>query len=215
MISMKNSKIIASWDKIEPSDSANERMLSAIMEQNRSVHDRKDKVYSMPKNNSSSFRRIPRVAVIALVLCICLTGASALAASGVLQGFFKDIFGWNGAVVGTAYEDASDEMEISAEYDDSMLTVTVKMANTDVAPYREIETLRIKSYSVVDDSGKTIIDNQNSDAVAITDGSAVIKVPISLPSAGNYKLIISEFEGGKKADQPLSVTGNWQSEFVA
>ncbi len=126
-----------------------------------------------------------------MVLCICLTGASALAASGVLQGFFKDIFGWNRAVVGTEYEDASDEMEISAEYDDSMLTVTVKMANTDVAPYREIETLRIKSCSVVDDSGKTIIDNQNSDAVTITDGSAVIPVPISLPSAGNYKLIIS------------------------
>lgn len=38
---MKNDKIISSWNKIEPSDSADERMLSAILEQNRSVRERK------------------------------------------------------------------------------------------------------------------------------------------------------------------------------
>lgn len=56
MISMKNNKIITSWDKIEPSDSANDRMLSAILEKNRSVHDRKDKVnyMSQRKNFKSS-----------------------------------------------------------------------------------------------------------------------------------------------------------------
>ena len=49
---MKNNKIITSWDKIEPSDSANDRMLSAILEKNRSVHDRKDKVNYMSQRKN-------------------------------------------------------------------------------------------------------------------------------------------------------------------
>lgn len=44
---MKNDKIIASWNKIEPGDFANDRMLSAIMERNRSAHGKKDEVKSM------------------------------------------------------------------------------------------------------------------------------------------------------------------------
>ncbi|MBQ9278182.1 MAG: hypothetical protein IJ224_06065 [Lachnospiraceae bacterium] len=40
---MKNDKIIISWNKIKPSDSANERMLSAILERNRSMYHRNKK----------------------------------------------------------------------------------------------------------------------------------------------------------------------------
>lgn len=72
MISMKNNKIITSWDKIEPSDSANERMLSAILEQNRSVHNRKDKVNYMSKARKSRKMLIPVAAC--LVAFIAVTG---------------------------------------------------------------------------------------------------------------------------------------------
>jgi len=41
MISVKSDKIISSWNKIAPSDSADERMLSAILDQNRSARERK------------------------------------------------------------------------------------------------------------------------------------------------------------------------------
>ena len=41
MISMKNEKIIASWQKVKPSDSASERMLAAIIEKNRSANSNK------------------------------------------------------------------------------------------------------------------------------------------------------------------------------
>jgi len=46
---MRNDKIIASWNKIEPSNFTNERMLSAILERNRSVHDGRNKVNYMSK----------------------------------------------------------------------------------------------------------------------------------------------------------------------
>lgn len=53
MISMKNDRIIASWGKIEPSDSANERMLTAILERNRSIRNEKDKVNYMSKTKKT------------------------------------------------------------------------------------------------------------------------------------------------------------------
>ena len=72
MISMKNNKIITSWDKIEPSDSANDRMLSAILERNRSVHDRKDKVNYMSQRKNFKKFLIPVAAC--LVAIVAVTG---------------------------------------------------------------------------------------------------------------------------------------------
>ena len=45
---MKNETIIASWDKILPDETADERMRSKIMEYQRS-HQRKDLVITMTK----------------------------------------------------------------------------------------------------------------------------------------------------------------------
>ena len=69
---MKNNKIITSWDKIEPSDSANDRMLSAILEKNRSVHDRKDKVNYMSQRKNFKKFLIPVAAC--LVAIVAVTG---------------------------------------------------------------------------------------------------------------------------------------------
>jgi len=156
---------------------------------------------------------IPRVAAAAIALCFCLTGITALAATGVLQGFFKDIFGWNGAVVGTVYENATDELNVSTAYENRNLLVTVKAVEPGVAPYSEIETIRLKSFKIVDASGNMVAENQSSDAVDILDGEAKIVISLSSVSEGEYKLIISEFEGGKKADQPLPISGEWECGF--
>ena len=69
---MKNNKIITSWDKIEPSDSANDRTLSAILEKNRSVHDRKDKVNYMSQRKNFNKILIPVAAC--LVAIVAVTG---------------------------------------------------------------------------------------------------------------------------------------------
>ena len=70
MILMKNNRIIASWNKIEPDDSANERMLSAILEQNRSVRGRKDKVISMLRNAKTKKRMIPVTACLVVLAAV-------------------------------------------------------------------------------------------------------------------------------------------------
>ena len=83
MISMKNNKIITSWDKIEPSDSANDRMLSAILEKNRSVHDRKDKVNYMSQRKNFKKFLIPV--------------AACLVAIGAVTGIVGSNMGWFGS----------------------------------------------------------------------------------------------------------------------
>ena len=64
---MKNNKIIDSWNLIEPSVSANERMLSAILERNRSVQKEKDKVIYMTKAKKML---IPVAACLALLVAV-------------------------------------------------------------------------------------------------------------------------------------------------
>lgn len=156
---------------------------------------------------------IPRVAAAVIVLCFGLTGITALAATGVLQGFFKDIFRWDGAVVGTSYENATDELNVSAAYENGKLFITVKAVDPGVAPYSEIENIKLKSYKIVDESGNTIVENQATEAVDILDGEANIMISLSSISEGSYQLIVSEFEGGKKADQPLPISGEWRLIF--
>ncbi len=83
MISMKNDKIIASWSKIEPGDSANDRMLSAILERNRSVRSKKDKVNSMPQKGTK--RRLVIAAIGAACLLVLITAGAIY---GVNAGWF-------------------------------------------------------------------------------------------------------------------------------
>lgn len=56
--------------------------------------------------------------------------------------------------------------------------------------------------------------DQSTDAVMLIDGTAQILYPASDLPAGKYRLKISQFEGGKKADQPLPLSGEWVCEFT-
>lgn len=46
---------------------------------------------TMHKNTTKKFIKKPMAVAASFVLCLCLTGVTALAATGKLQGFFKDI----------------------------------------------------------------------------------------------------------------------------
>lgn len=74
---MKNDKIIASWNKIEPSDSANDRMLSAIMERNRSAHGRKNEVKSMLHTTKARKTLISAAAcLVVFIMAVGIFGAN-------------------------------------------------------------------------------------------------------------------------------------------
>ncbi len=166
----------------------------------------------MRKNKT--FLRKPMVAVASLALCIALTGVTALAASEKLQGYFRDITGWNGAVVGTAYEQATDEIEVSILEVSDQLNIEVNLLEPDKAPYSSAEQIRIGSYKILNEKGDTIVKEASSELEEVVDGKATIKLSLDRLPRGSYKLLISEMISEKKADQPLTLSGNWECEFV-
>lgn len=167
------------------------------------------------KNNTTkSFKKYMIAA--SLALCVCLTGATTLAATGKLQGFFKDITRWDGAVVGTSYEQATDEINVSVIAATDELIVTAKMVNPTSAPYSFFETFGIESFEIVDSEGKTVIEGEYSTTkmTEILRDKAIISIPLDNLATDTYKLIITEFVGASKADQPLVISGNWECEFI-
>lgn len=154
----------------------------------------------------SKRRRISPAAV-AAVLALCLMLPVGAFAAGK-AGIFRDVKRWDGAVVGTAYENATDEIDVSASVKDSRILVTVTLLKPEEAPYPYIEELSIGEYQILDTKGKVITEGA-AQAVPLTNGQAVF----SLPTADAQSLRITEFTANAKAEQPLPIYGNWEWHF--
>lgn len=168
---------------------------------------------TMRKNNAKNTFRKPMVAAAVLAGCLCLTGGTAMAATGKLTGFFQNVTGMFGAVKGTTYEQATDEIEMSIAEVSDILVVDMAMDGTK-APYSELVTIEVGSYRIVSADGNVVVKGEMSTAAPIVDGTASVSVALENVSAGAYKLVITELVGSKKADQELEIHGEWECEFV-
>ena len=164
------------------------------------------------KSMNKMFKK-PMVAVASFALCVCLMGVTALAATGKLEGYFRDIKRWDGAVIGTAYEQATDEVELNIVEVSDKLVVEITMVNFKEAPYSFFEMFGIKNYKIVDANGKVIVENENLEMSAIANNKVLVNVPLDDVGNGEYTLIVSELVGGSKADQPLGLAGTWECSF--
>lgn len=167
----------------------------------------------MSKNVSRKYFKKPMAVVASLVLCLCVTGVTTLAATGKLNGFFKNITRPGGAVVGTIYEQATDEVELSVHNWGDELIVELKLLKQKEVPYSTFEKIGIRAYQIVDSDDKVILKGEATEASAIMDGKAEVTISVASLLSGEYRLIVSELEGSKKADQPLALTGVWECEF--
>ena len=168
----------------------------------------------MSKRKINKFARRPMVAAASLVLCLCLAGATVLASTGKLQGFFKDVKRWDGAVVGTTYKQATDEIAVKITEVKEELTLEISMLDSNVAPYSEFELFGVKKYKIIDMDGKNIAEADDENMAELISGKAVVQIPVNNIAEGAYKLIISEMVGSAKADQPLVLSGIWEIEFI-
>ena len=168
----------------------------------------------MAKNSKKTLSRRPIAVAAAIVLCFCLMGVTALAATGTLQGFFKDIVRWDGAVVGMTYERATDEISISAELQSGAVLAEVTLLKPDAAPYMYEEQLDIGEYRIVDANGNILAEGSTEPA-DIVGGKAVITIPVDSTVDGSCRLLVSSLTGHKKADQPLIINGSWECEITA
>lgn len=168
--------------------------------------------HTMNNRKNNSFFRKPAAVFAALAVCLSLS-LTALAATGVLQGFFRDITNYSGAIVGTCYEQATDEIKMDVTVNGDELTVMVSFANPQMAPYVYAEQLGIAQYRIVDVNGKEVKEGSAGSA-EVVNGQASVNIELDGISNGSYKLIVTAFVSEKKADQPLNINGNWECEFT-
>lgn len=159
-------------------------------------------------HNQKTMIRRPAAVLAVMVLCLSLS-VTVLAATGTLDGFFMDLKNFGGAIVGTAYENATDEITFDASVEGNELIVFAGFADPEAFPYRETEQLGIAEYQIL--NGKNEVVQEGSvEAAQVVDGSAVLKIGIDDLESGSYLLKVSAFVSEKKADQPLNLYGNWE-----
>ena len=166
----------------------------------------------MKTNKNNTFFRKPAAVFVAVALCLSLS-VTALAATGVLQGFFQDITDYRGAVVGTSYEHAADEIAMNVTVNGDELTVLATFADPQMVPYVYAERLGIAAYSIVDTNGKVVKEGA-AESIAVVNGQAAVSIQLDGIDSGSYKLIVTAFVSEKKADQPLNINGNWECAFT-
>ena len=157
---------------------------------------------------------IRKSAVLAAVLAICLSlTVAVMAAPGARKGFFRDIKDWRGAVVGTSYEQASDEIRMNVTANGEELMVLASFAEPQMAPYRYAQWLGIAEYEIVGANGKTV-QKGTAESVEVINGHASIPIYLENLESGSYKLVVTAFVEEAKAEQPLELHGNWEAEFT-
>ena len=168
----------------------------------------------MNKSDKNKYFKHPMAAAAALVLCVCITGVTAMAAAGKLEGFFKDIKRWDGAVVGTAYEQATEEIAVSIKkVTDEGLDILVTIEEPAKPPYSESELFGIASYRIKNMSGNIVLSEEAFGERVSFNNQMFLEIPLNQIPSGEYKLVIKQFISEKKADQPLRISGNWECEF--
>ena len=145
--------------------------------------------------------------VILILAALLLCGAAAAG------GRFKDVVRWDGAVTGTVYEQATEELRMEARMEQGELTVQVRFLAPDDMPYAELDTLRLGEYQVVDAAGEVVAQGEGCDPAVIADGMAELRLPLAELPGGSYRLQVSGFVGEKQADQPLPILGAWECGF--
>ena len=169
---------------------------------------------TMNKNTPKNIFKRPLVAVATFALCLCATGVTALAATGKLQGYFNDITDWSGAITGTSYEQATDEVELTVLDVSDHLTLKIEFVNPKIAPYGFFEQFGVESYKIVDMAGNVVAEGETTEMAEIVDGNVAVTISLDNISSGAYKLVVSELVGSSKADQPLILSGTWECEFT-
>lgn len=118
------------------------------------------------------------------------------------------------AVIGTSYEQATEEVELCITTVSHELVVEMTMVNPQIAPYSSFETFGIESYKIVDRNGNVIVEGEATELAEVAEGKVSVYISLDNISSREYTLIVSELIGSAKAEQPLVIRGNWECEFV-
>lgn len=180
-------------------------------------------VHTMSKPKITMKRTLAIVAVLAL--CIVTVTMTPLAKS--IKGFFSDIVRFDGAVTGTKYENATEEIEVrisevtSEENGNTVVRLDLTFENPTEAPFPYIQELSVSEYKILDSNNREIIKTklsaEDGDKGTVSEGKVSVNLSLNdakLKSGEEYTIVIEKMYGHSKADTPLHITGRWECEFV-
>ncbi len=183
----------------------------------------KEEIKNMEVNTMSKPKSIIK-RTIAIAAVLALVAITPLANS--IEGFFSDIIGFNGAVTGTRYENATNEirvnaMEIATDNGNAIIPLELTFENPNKAPFLYIQEIAVADYMILDGTTGEIIKLQSypeySGKGTVKDSKAVFNLSLNdtkLNSGEEYTLVIEKMYGLSKADAPLHITGKWECKFV-
>ncbi len=204
-------------NQIEPPAQLHARCMQGIRRAGQEMEDN-----TMTKNNTRTLRfpALRRVLTVAAAVAVCaaVLGGTALADS--LRGWFADVTRWDGAVTGTEYHTAADEVamevtEAAVQGETLRLTVAVSFRDASAAPFGFLDALALSEYTLTDAAGTPVQATAQADAAPVQDGGAVLTLCLpkaDLP-AGQYTLTVTQLSGTAKAEQPLPILGSWSCAF--
>ena len=138
-------------------------------------------------NKKNIIKTILATAAVAGV-CILTTGNTAI--GNTVKGFFKDVTRWDGAVVGTEYLQATEEIDMeivtaTTENGHTKLCLEVTFVEKEQIPWKYIEEMELGSYKILDEEGKEVIIVENDaiegieiDSIRLGEGIADVKINI-------------------------------------
>lgn len=182
--------------------------------------DLKTELNKVEGKNMSKPRNITwlkRVSTVAAVVTVC---AITVVSAGAIKGMFKDVKRWDGAVIGTEYVNATNDIEMSINATkDECISLDISFENPNEAPFAFIQEVAITDYKILDNNDKEVLEVnstfENGIKGNVENGRILLELPTNdkLNSNQNYKLVVNTIYGLAKAEQPLKITGTWECEF--
>ena len=189
--------------------------------------DLKEEIKNMEERTMSKPKiTTKRTLAIAAVLALCLITVCMTPLANSIKGFFSDIVRFDGAITGTQYENATndikvDVLDVTSENGNVIIPLELSFENPTEAPFPYIQEVAVSEYKIFDSNNKEVIKTklpaEDGDKGAVSDGKILVNLSLKddkLKSGEEYTIVIEKMYGLSKADAPLHITGRWECKFV-
>ena len=195
-------------------------VMQAPFDLNEEIKNMEARTMSKPKFT------IKRTMAIAAVLALCLVVVCMTPLASSIKGFFSDIVRFDGAITGTKYENATndikvDVLELTSENGNLNIPLGLTIQNPTEAPFPYIQEIAVSEYKILDNNNKEIVKTklsaEDGDKGIISDGKVLITLSLDskkIKSGEEYTIVIEKMYGLAKADAPLHITGTWKCNFI-
>ena len=166
--------------------------------------------------------QIKKTVAAAAVVLVCVLAVGNTTFADGIKGMFKDIVRFDGAVTGSEYVGATDEVrvtagEVTVADTEVFVPVEITFLNLEAAPFKYIEWVEMDAFEILNADGEVMVSEKEANVVSsVSEGVVNVSLEVEagkLVAGETYTLVIESFEGCKKADAPLPVKGEWECAF--